>query len=194
MKTVLVVDDTKNIRVLLKTCLELYGYHVLTASNSILAYELLTNENIDLVFLDIKMPEVSGTELLKNMRAAEINTPVIIMTAFATIKNAVDCTKLGAVAYLQKPFTAEKVKNVLNEFYSSPYNSVDINSYITSAEENLRNKEFDKAFTLLKKALSIDPSNSHVYDLLSKLYEFKGDIKQSNIFQGMSKEFSNYNK
>jgi two-component system OmpR family response regulator len=194
MKTVLVVDDTKNIRTLLKTCLELYGYTVLTASNAQLAYEFLTNEDIDLIFLDIKMPEISGTELLKNMRATGINIPVIIMTAFATIKNAVDCTKLGAVAYLQKPFTAEKVKNVLNEFYTSFYNSVDINSYIQSAEENLINGEFDTAFTLLKKALSIDPSSSKVYELLSKLYELKGDLKQANIFQGMSKEFLNYNK
>ena len=160
MKTVLVVDDTKNIRTLLKTCLELYGYNVLTASNAPLAYEFLTNEHIDLIFLDIKMPETSGTELLKNIRATGINVPVIIMTAFATIKNAVDCTKLGAVAYLQKPFTAEKVKTVLNEFSSSSYSSLDIESYIQAAEENLTNGEFDKAFTLLKKALSIDPSNT----------------------------------
>jgi len=187
MKTVLVVDDTKNIRTLLKTCLELYGYNVLTASNSHLAYELLTNKHIDLVFLDIKMPEISGTELLKNMRATGINVPVIIMTAFATIKNAVDCTKLGAVAYLQKPFTAEKVKNVLNELSNSSYNSEDINSYIKVAEENLAGGEFDKALTLLKKALSIDPSRSKVYELLSKSYELKGDIKQANIFKSMSK-------
>ena len=187
MKTILVVDDTKNIRTLLKTCLEIYGYNVLTASNSPLAYELLTNEQIDLVFLDIKMPEISGTELLKNMRATGINVPVIIMTAFATIKNAVDCTKLGAVAYLQKPFTAEKVKTVLNEFSSSSFNNVDINSYIQTAEEHLRNGDFEKALTVLKKALSIDPSKSKVYALLSKSYELKGDIKQANIFQGMSK-------
>ena len=187
MKTVLVVDDTKNIRTLLKTCLELYGYNVLTSSNSELAYEILTNEHIDLVFLDIKMPEISGTELLKNMRATGINVPVIIMTAFATIKNAVDCTKLGAVAYLQKPFTAEKVKTVLNEFSESSYNSFDINSHIQTAEENIKNGELDKALTLLKKALSIDPSRSKVYELLSKLYELKGDKKQANIFQGMSK-------
>ena len=186
MKTALVVDDTKNIRTLLKTCLELYGYNVLTASNSPIAYELLTNEQIDLVFLDIKMPEISGTELLKNMRGAGINVPVIIMTAFATIKNAVDCTKLGAVAYLQKPFTAEKVKTVLNELSSSSFNNVDINSYIQTAEEHLNNGDFDKALTVLKKALSIDPSRSKVYALLAKSYELKGDIKQANIFQGMS--------
>lgn len=187
MKTALVVDDTKNIRTLLKTCLELYGYNVLTASNSPLAYELLINKQIDLVFLDIKMPEISGTELLKNMRATGINVPVIIMTAFATIKNAVDCTKLGAVAYLQKPFTAEKVKTVLNELPSSSVNSVDINSYIQTAEEHLNNGDFDKALDVLKKALSIDPSRSKVYALLSRSYELKGDIKQANIFQGMSK-------
>ena len=101
MKKVLVIDDTKNIRMLLTTCLELKGYKVLTADSGKSAIDILKEEkqSIDIIFLDIRMPEMSGTEVLKIIRDMGFNCPVIIMTAFATVKNAVDCTKLGAAAY-----------------------------------------------------------------------------------------------
>ena len=112
---VLVVDDTKNIRMLLTTCLELYGYSVVTAVDGLDALKVINIESPDLIFLDIKLPEISGTEVLRRIRSAGIITPVVIMTAFATVRNAIECTKLGAVAYLQKPFTAVKVKTVISE-------------------------------------------------------------------------------
>ncbi|MDZ5010670.1 response regulator, partial [Clostridium perfringens] len=91
MKRVLVIDDTKNIRILLSTCLELRGYEVITADNGIEALNIINNvnENIDLIFLDIRMPGISGTEVLKNIK---FNCHVVIMTAFATVKNAIECT------------------------------------------------------------------------------------------------------
>lgn len=115
MPKVLVVDDTKNIRNMLTTCLEIEGYKVVSASNGREAFDLLHAGEFDLVFLDIKLPEISGTEVLRRIREMGNTVPVIIMTAFATVKNAVECTKPGAVAYLQKPFTAEKVRHVLAE-------------------------------------------------------------------------------
>jgi two-component system, OmpR family, response regulator len=113
MKKVLIVDDTKNIRNLLTTCLELNGYTVSSAKNGMEALELISQEFFDIAFIDIKMPELSGTEVLRRIRAKGISIPVVIMTAFATVKNAVECTQLGAVAYLQKPFTADKVTDLL---------------------------------------------------------------------------------
>lgn len=77
---------------------------------------MFSKETFDLAFLDIKMPHFSGTEVLKQIRQNGINTPIIIITAYATVKNAVACTQMGAVGYLQKPFTSEKVRNVLREF------------------------------------------------------------------------------
>lgn len=114
-KKALIVDDTKNIRVLLTTCLELEGFDVLSAANGKDALEIFDRETIDLAFIDIKMPGISGTEVLRTIREKKIGTPVIIMTAFATIKNAVECTRMGAVEYLQKPFTATKIKHLLEE-------------------------------------------------------------------------------
>lgn len=92
MKKVLVVDDTKNIRMVLTKCLELEGYEVMTASDGRQALEMLTQHTFDLAFLDIKLPEMRGTEVLKRIREIGVKTPVIIITAYATVKNAVDCT------------------------------------------------------------------------------------------------------
>lgn len=117
MKKVLVVDDTKNIKMLLCKCLEIEGYDVDSASDGKEALELFSRNKYDLAFLDIKLPEVRGTEVLRRIREQGIDTPVIIITAYATVKNAVECTKMGAVAYVQKPFTADKIKSVLGEVF-----------------------------------------------------------------------------
>ncbi len=190
MKTVLVVDDTKNIKNLLTTCLTLNGYSVLTASNGFDAMEILKNSRVNLVFLDIKMPELSGTEVLKRIRAMGIDTPVIIMTAFATVKNAVECTKLGAVTYLQKPFTTDKVKSVLKEI--EPYineNSLSIDGYIMRAKELMKMGELDDAFDILKKALSINVNSKAVYELLGNIYELRGDNTEAERFKNISNLF-----
>ena len=97
---VFVVDDTKNIRMLLTKCLEMDGYTVRVAGDGRTAVEMLTREQFDLAFLDIKMPQFSGTEVLRQIREMGIRTPVIIITAYATVKDAVECANLGAVAYL----------------------------------------------------------------------------------------------
>ena len=137
MKKVLVIDDTKNIRMLLTTCLELKGYKVLTAEDGKSAIDIVKEEkdSIDIIFLDIRMPEMNGTEVLKIIRDMGVKCPVIIMTAYATVKNAVDCTRLGAVAYLQKPFSPDRVSSVLDEILTSRENYSENTTYLE--EENI---------------------------------------------------------
>lgn len=197
MKKVLIADDTKNIRTLLTTCLELEGYEVVTSSNGFEALEAILKDQFDLIFLDIKMPELSGTEVLKKIRTAGVSTPVIIMTAFATIKNAVDCTKLGALAYLQKPFTPEKVRNVLKELnISSPSqdsstenvaNTIsddhsDLSILISNALQHFEKDEISLSIEILKKAISLEPSCSDAYLYLGKAYEKEGNTELAEKF------------
>lgn len=186
MKQVLIVDDTKNIRNLLTTCLEIEGYGVMTATNGLQALDLIRQKRFDLVFLDIKLPELSGTEVLRKMRESGDQTPVIVMTAFATVKNAVDCTKLGAIAYLQKPFTSEKVRNTLAEIMKSP---AEINLLVKKAKEFMDCGKPDDAFIQLKKALAIDPDYGEIYYWLSKVYALQGNEKESERFAKIAGEF-----
>lgn len=189
MKKALVVDDTKNIRTLLTTCLEINDYEVITATNGQEALDHIMKEDFDLVFLDIKMPEISGTWVFKKMREMGIDVPVVIMTAFATVKNAIECTKLGAVAYLQKPFTAEKVKSVLNEIFNNGDNITILDDQLNRSRELIEKGKNYEAYDILKKALAVNPCCSQVYNLIGKVYEKNGDMIQANKFYETAKRF-----
>lgn len=190
MKKALVVDDTKNIRNLLTTCLELNDFEVLTAINGEDALNIIEANIFDLIFLDIKMPEVSGTKVLKTIRDNGIDTPVIIMTAFATVKNAIDCTKLGAVAYLQKPFTIDKVNAVLLEVFNELSSNPSYETELEECNKLLDEGNIEDAYSKLKKLLSINPSNSQCYYLIGKYHEFKGNNVEATKFFRISKEFN----
>jgi DNA-binding NtrC family response regulator len=171
MVKVLVVDDTKNIRVLLTKCLELEGYTVSTANDGTAALDTISKKRFDLIFLDVRMPEISGTEVLRRIREMGVSTPVVMITAFGTVKNAVDCTQLGAVAYLQKPFTENKIKQVLEEVFHFKPEKGNLENILTRAEELLKNDRFSGAERLLKNTLSTYNMEPKVYFLLSKAYE-----------------------
>lgn len=191
MKKVIVVDDTKNIRTLLTTCLEVEGYIVFNAKNAEEALNIIKQEDIDLAFIDVKMPGISGTGLLKKVKELNIDILVVIMTAFPTVKNAVDCTKFGAVTYLQKPFTAERVKNLLKEIYESVEEKEkrDLNMYITSGKELLEKGDFEKALKVLKKALEIEPTKGEIYYLIGRVYEGKNLKNYADKFYSVAKTF-----
>lgn len=190
MKRALIVDDTKNIRVLLSTCLEVNGYDCIAVNNGSAALEVLKNEEIDLIFLDIKMPEISGTEVLKRIRELGLNTPVVIMTAFATVKNAVDCTRMGAVAYLQKPFTSDKVKGVLKEITDCSSGQIIYpNCTHNAARELIKSNNLDGAYDILKKLLAKDAVCSETYQLIGTIYELKGEIEQAKKFYLIADQF-----
>jgi two-component system OmpR family response regulator len=178
----LIADDTKNIRKLLGTCLELKGYQVFEASNGQDALKIAMEEAVDIAFIDIKMPEITGTEVLRRIRQMGLNFPVVIMTAFATVKNAIDCTKLGAVLYLQKPFSSDKIMrlidtlpNILKEQEYTGYN-------YNYAAELIEKSNFETSYDYLKKALSDNPGNGEIYYLIGKLFESNNKIGAEKFY------------
>lgn len=116
---ILVIDDEAGIRSSLKGILEDENYLVKTADTGEKGLNLLKSDNFGLVFLDILLPEMNGIEVLENIKNAEDNTQVIIITAHGSIDMAVKATKLGAFDFLEKPLTLEKVvltaKNALKQ-------------------------------------------------------------------------------
>ncbi len=183
MSRVLVVDDTKNIRALLSKCLEKECYEVKCAVNGPQAIELCRNEKFDIIFLDIKMPNFSGTEVLKQIRNMGLNTPVIIITAYPSIKNAVECTQMGAVAYLQKPFTAERVRTILKEVKENEmYEQIKSEELIKYVEDCIKNSEFAEAIQILRKLMSEKPLEPAPYLLMSKAYNGLNKHEEENKF------------
>ena len=113
MSTVLVVDDEKNYLVVLEDLLEDEGYKVLTASSGAEALELIAQAPVDTVLSDIKMPGISGIELLDRISALDPDLPVILMTAFAEVDQAVEAMKKGALDHIQKPFDNRDVRRAV---------------------------------------------------------------------------------
>jgi DNA-binding NtrC family response regulator len=187
MRKVLIADDTKNIRNLLATCLEHEGFVVTDVENGEEALEAFHKDVFDLVFLDVKMPKISGTEVLRRIRELGIQTPVIIITAFATIKNAVECTQLGAVAYLQKPFTTNRIKQVLMEVMEMPSQHVTVYHLLQLSYEKINHGNLEDALTTLKKALSIEPTNSQIYEMLSRVCDLLGNVEDAEKFTAICK-------
>ncbi|SHI60818.1 TPR repeat-containing protein [Clostridium cavendishii DSM 21758] len=189
MKQVLIVDDTKNIREMLKTFLVMEGYKVLEATNGEEALKLLNKNKVSLVFTDIKMPGMSGTELLKAIKKYDKTITVIVMTAFGTIKNAVECTKLGASTYLQKPFTVKRVKVVLDEVLKKDSLRNNVNIYINLGKKLILEDNYDKAEEILNKALTLSSSNGEIYYLLGEVNEKKENFDVAKKFKETAKIF-----
>ena len=110
METILIVDDEKNYLVVLEALLSAEGYEIVTARDAKMAVSIIREADLDLVITDMKMPGMTGMELLETCKKIKPEIPVIMMTAFGTIKMAVEAMKKHAYDYIQKPFENEKLK------------------------------------------------------------------------------------
>ncbi len=106
----MIVDDEPLVRNSLSEFLALHGYAVSNASNGKQALGLLKDYVADIVITDIKMPEMDGIQLLKKIRTGYPGTPVILMTGYGSIENAVEAMKEGAYDYVTKPIIDEEIK------------------------------------------------------------------------------------
>ncbi len=108
-KTILVVDDEKDIRTSLTGILEDEGYQVITATSGIEAVETVRQDLPDLVLLDIWMPGIDGLETLERLKSLFPSLTVIMISGHGTIETAVKSTKLGAYDFIEKPLSLDKV-------------------------------------------------------------------------------------
>ncbi|GLX88001.1 acetoacetate metabolism regulatory protein AtoC [Pseudomonas fragi] len=106
---VLVVDDEPKLCDLLSSALSQNDVHVFTASNGVQALAILEQEDIDLVINDWRMPGMDGPQLLAEVKQRYSHLPVIVMTAYSTVKNAVQSMRNGAYDYIAKPFDIDEL-------------------------------------------------------------------------------------
>jgi two-component system response regulator PilR (NtrC family) len=112
---ILVVDDERSMRELLAIVLRREGYEVLLAENGKMAVEALAREPVDLLISDIKMPDMSGVEVLRAAKKIDPDILGIMITAFASTETAVEAMRLGACDYLSKPFDVDLLKMKVRE-------------------------------------------------------------------------------
>ncbi len=163
MTTILIVDDEKSMRDFLKILLVKDGYEVIVAGDGEQALAALGKNRIDLVVSDIRMPGISGLELLAKIKDESEDIPVIMITAFASPNDAVQAMKNGAYDYISKPFNVDEIKSVIH----SATNQTEATLKIQQAEELFpeiigKGKEMLKIFDMINR-IAPTPANVLIY-------------------------------
>jgi two-component system response regulator AtoC len=112
---VLIVEDEKLIRWSIKSRLEEKGYVVSEVDSGKKAFDLLEEEDFDLMLLDFRLPDTTGLEILRRVRQEAPETSVVMMTAYGTVESAVEAMKLGAFDYLTKPVNLDELTVIVNK-------------------------------------------------------------------------------
>jgi two-component system response regulator PilR (NtrC family) len=139
---ILVVDDERSMRELLAIVLRREGYEVLLAENGRTAVDMLEREPIDLLISDIKMPDLSGVDVLRAAKKIDQDILGIMITAFASTETAVEAMRLGACDYLSKPFDIDLLK--------------------MKVREKIENRQLRQENVLLKRTLGLSHQFSNI--------------------------------
>jgi len=163
MEKILIVDDNESLRYTLESVLETAGYHTKSVEDGIKAVEEVKNGDYDLIICDLKLPKKDGMQILKEVKAVKPAMPLIILTAFGDIKNAVEAIKKGAADYLTKPFNNEDMILTIRKALEL--------KYLNKELEILRKKsdkrtgiigECDKMKDVFEQVRTIAPTNMTV--------------------------------
>jgi two-component system response regulator PilR (NtrC family) len=163
MASILVVDDERSMREFLEILLEKEGHTVTTAARGDEALKIITTSTIEVVVSDIRMPGMTGIELLEAIKEELPDLPVIIITAFASPDDAVLAMKNGAFDYISKPFNVDEIKSVIK---SATSRSTAVGSTETLIESFPgiigKSREMLKIFDMIRR-VAPTPANILIY-------------------------------
>lgn len=114
-KTILIMDDEAGMRKLFTRILSRNGYKVLSSSDGEGGLDLIKDNVIDLVLLDLRLPGIQGMDVLREIRKKGWDMPVIIITGFGDEESEKEAKRLGASAYIHKPFRLENIKDLIEK-------------------------------------------------------------------------------
>ena len=181
MKTnkILIVDDEKNIRMTISQALADMEVETDTAVNGEEALSKLKDTDFGLVLLDVRMPGMDGMEVLGKLREDRPDIRVVIITAHGSIDCAVEAMKLGAVDFIQKPFTPKEIRYLVSKIIKretlDKEKNQDYESCLELAKKCVADRHFEAAAEHVKKAMSIDSSRAEAFNFLGALCEVQGD-------------------
>ncbi|WP_129595897.1 response regulator [Anaerophilus nitritogenes] len=184
-KKILIVDDEKNIRMTLKHCLKEEGYEIDSAVNGEEALKKSIEEEFDLMLLDIKMPGLTGMQVLSKVREKGSKIDVIMMTAYGTIEKAVEAMKLGAIDFISKPFTPDEIRSIVKEVLDrKDLEEAEVETFedvIAYAKKCILEGSYSKAEEFLKKSIAINIDAPEPHNLLGILSEYRRKIQKAQM-------------
>jgi DNA-binding NtrC family response regulator len=177
-KRILIVDDDQSICLTLSLTLSELGYEIEIAQSGQDALAAIEHRNFGIVLLDIWMPGIDGMEVLRRMKVIAPQVRVIMMTAHGGIDSAVEAMKLGAVDFIQKPFTPPEIRKLVEAVIQrealDDSMAKDYASCIELAKKCMTDHRFEAADAHLRKAVAIDPSRAEAFNLLGAILEIQG--------------------
>ena len=186
-RRIMIVEDEPNVRLVFRAALESETHTLTTAEDGETALRWLNQEDYDLVLLDIRMPGMGGMEVLRRLRAAGRDVPVIVITAQHSVANAVEAMKLGAIDFLAKPLTPEALRQTVAEVLErhpkvEPHRDLaettaKARDMLSSAKRALNHRLFYRAEGLLKEAIKERPDLAEPWYLLGVLHELQLQMK-----------------
>jgi DNA-binding NtrC family response regulator len=186
MANILVVDDEHGIRDLLCEILNDEGHAVEMAENAAQARAARLRERPDLVLLDIWMPDTDGVSLLKEWAASgQLTMPVIMMSGHATIETAVEATKIGAMAFLEKPVTLQKLLKAVEQGLAR--NMVQKRDPRLEIQSQFLTAVPDDG-QVVNAPVSLAPSASQMFELDRPLRDAKDDFERAYFQFHLTKE------
>lgn len=179
----LVVDDEPQMLIAINETLRRSGYSITTAGSGIEALRRLKEKYYQLVITDMRMPEVSGLDLLRKVKNLAPQTPVILLTAYGTVQNAVEAMRDGAYDYLMKPFSSESLENVVRRALDSAprKNEKASHAIITQDPEFSRTLEMAAQAAVSNATVLIEAESGTGKELLARMIHFKSP-RGSNPF------------
>ncbi|HOD35729.1 MAG TPA: sigma-54 dependent transcriptional regulator [Syntrophales bacterium] len=144
MPTILIVDDENVLLEFLHKQLYNFGYNTLTAARGEEAMDIYEKNAVDLILLDVKLPDINGMQILQKIRSNDPWLPIVVMTAYSGVKGAVEAIKLGASDYIEKPLNIEELKYVISRCIESQKAVAEVNHIRSNKKEKY---SFDKIIT-----------------------------------------------
>lgn len=161
---ILIVDDEPKMQRILEIMLQQMGHSALLAGNGREALNIVQNQSVDLIVSDLQMPVMNGLEMLKSMRARDIATPCIIITAYGAVETAVEAMKHGASDYIIRPFDVNALELAIGRALAL--------GRIRRENDFLR-QEMDKGWG---EFVGRDPSMRQVYELIEQVAPGKTNV------------------
>jgi DNA-binding NtrC family response regulator len=197
---ILIVDDSKNIRITIQHLLENENHEFDIAMNGEEALDKILTNEFDLVFLDIRMPTLDGMEVLREIRKKGNKTPVVILSAYGTVDNAVEAMKLGVVDFMTKPFTPTEIRELLQSFEKrealteeeeEPEKELSLAELEQYIKRLISSEKYEKAMDILKKYLEKYQDSGIIYYYLGLLSESREDFEKALKYYRTALVFNN---
>ena len=181
-RRILVVDDEKNIRLTVQHSLIAADYEVETAANGAEGLDRFRDGHYDLILMDLRMPQINGIEMLREIREHDKHIAAIVITAYLTIDTLLEAFSLGVSDYIRKPFSPndirEMVRRVLARETLETHNSdAEANPTIALARKALAEQDLPRALDFAKRAVARDSNNPDSQAFLGIIEHLSGDFE-----------------